>query len=1278
MLKKLLPALAIVTLLFSSPGGAASPAPQPVTLHSNAPPATISVNLADRDWRWLGEKRQLSVAIWRPTNPPFEVMSSQQGYSGINADYLTMIADSLGMKTRVLQYPSRSAALQGVIDGDVDMMVDDAGMTPPASPELTGSRDFQPNRPVLVGREGEMSWPAHTTRNITLAVARDYLPDARLTEQYPQARIRRYDNNQSAIAAVATGKADFMVADMISANFMIDRNYANTLAVVSLLPQEAAGARFIFRRDQPVLRRALDTTIGAIPPAVSQAMVSRWSRGAELLYLHAPLALTPQESRWLAQHSQLKVVINPFFAPLTVVNDRGEFHGISADILRLIHLRTGLNFTPVVVNSFDAMFDTLNHGEADFVAALSASPQWENVLNFTSSYVSTPFVLVVKNRDNAPTELRNGLTLITLSGSALSDEVRQRYPDIRWLTANNVSQALQQVVAGKADGAIASLSGAGYTIDRYFRGQLKIASRLEQTPARIGFAVRKDSPELESILNKALHDIPPSYITSVVNKWQGTPDIEQDTWELYDTPFYWLVALSTLLILSSLVWGISLRRTIRVRQQAQADLLAQLAFRDILLNGSPTPVYVVNPLGEIISRNRAFDSFFASQDAKTLALPLFDRRHPLSPLIDDLSAQMSATTLPEETESLQQVKTWTLTHGSEPKIIIHWATPWLDADRQLAGLICGWQDITEQQQLLQQVSQEKEKAEAANRAKTTFLATMSHEVRTPVSAIIGLLELVNSRHRQPVEEDDEIRLAHGAAQSLLGIIGDILDMAKIESGQLELVPEWVDVETLVAGTLQIFAGQAQQKGLRLSFHTAGNMSDSGHAGWADNTGNGEVARVVSVAEQVSHRDNPASGSEDVWLDAVRLRQVLANLIGNAVKFTQAGEISVTLISQLQADAALQLSVQISDSGPGMTAADQAKLFKPFSQLEAGRRQTGSGLGLVISKELVEKMGGELTMHSAPGQGTVFTLQLSVPSRPRVLSNTAATAASLRNGRPLNVLITDDHPTNRLLLRHQLETLGHRVTEAEDGIRALQLWQPQRFDLLITDCNMPYMDGYQLADAIRRFDAEATVWGLTANAQPEVRARCLDAGMDQCLFKPLTLAGLMQLLAGVVPVVPQPNAESTPRPEQTSSCSAQIGSDSLSESPALTNDVMSAAPPVSLDTLIDLTGLQQLTASQPSLLRQMLEKTREENQKDGDQARRCLQQQAWPQLASCLHRLSGAASILGAEQIEVLCDTLEQQCLQQPLTLTPLALDDLLQLLAQLDQAIRYQLADTTD
>lgn len=124
--------------------------------------------------------------------------------------------------------------------------------------------------------------------------------------------------------------------------------------------------------------------------------------------------------------------------------------------------------------------------------------------------------------------------------------------------------------------------------------------------------------------------------------------------------------------------------------------------------------------------------------------------------------------------------------------------------------------------------------------------------------------------------------------------------------------------------------------------------------------------------------------------------------------------------------------------------------------------------------------------------------------------------------------------------------------------------------------------------------------------------------------------------------------------------------------------MPGTPPAALDTLIDLTGLQQLTASQPSLLRQMLEKTREENQKDGEQARRCLQQQAWPQLASCLHRLSGAASILGAEQIEVLCDTLEQQCLQQPLTLTPQVLDELLQLLAQLDQAIRYQLADITD
>lgn len=1257
----------LLTLLLTLLTGTVRAAWTEMKLDSPASPVMNKIVLSDAEWRWLGEKRQLRVAIWQPSNPPFEIYTSRQHYAGINADFLASLTESLGVRTRVQHYPSREAALESVADGDADLLVDDAGMSLPEASRLTGTRSFMDNTPVLVGRESTSIFPVAKNRALRLAAARGYLSDAVVNASYPQAKIVRYEDHQRAIAAVATGKADLMVSNLISANFLIERNYVKDLAVVGMLPPVGNGSRFIVREDNLQLLNALNTAIAAVPESETNHITDRWSQGGERQYLTSPLPLTPQEQRWLAAHPQIHVLLNPFFAPLSVVDDNGQFHGISADILRLIHLRTGLNFSTETEESVDQMFQRVVKGEGDMLAAISTSPTRESQLAFTSSYLSTPFVLVTRNNKTGPTELRDGMTLAALSGNVVNDEIGRQYPNIRWLPVDNVGIALQKVAAGEADATLTTLIAANYLIDRYYLGKLKVTAHVGQQPARIGFAVRKDAPELESILNKALAGIPPSYITGVINKWQGTPIARQDTWQIYGAQFYWLIALAGLLILCTLVWGISLRRTIRVRQQAESALQGQLALRDILLNGSPTPVYVVGLQGEIITHNHAFDRFFSGQDAQALTLPLFDRRHPLSPLIGDLTMLMAA---PAGEPLSEQRQTYTLDAPDGPRIIVHWATPWVGAERRL---ICGWQDITEQQQLLAEVSQEKENAQAASKAKSSFLAHMSHEVRTPISAVIGLLELVNSRPQRSAADDEPLRLAHGAAQSLLGIIGDILDMAKIESGQLDLVPEWMDVRHLAEETLQTFAGQAQRKGLTLHFSTSGI-------------------------------------DQEIWLDAIRLRQVLANLIGNAVKFTRVGAISLQLNGQPQADGTLQLIVNVADSGIGMSSEEQATLFRPFSQLEAGRRQTGTGLGLTISKELVEKMGGELTLHSAPGEGTTFTLQLNVPARLREARSPAATlpagVAADAHDRPLRLLIADDHPTNRLLLRHQLETLGHQVKEAEDGIRALQLWRPGRFDLLITDCNMPGMDGYQLTAAIRRIDATALIWGLTANAQPEARARCLAAGMDRCLFKPLTLAGLAQLLTDIpqvgvadrpLPAAQQPErpalretadaapptipidnplpGTTSPAAEPASLPPVAANAGGPAEQNALAEPATTDVSPPALATLIDLDALQQLTGSQTAILRLMLEKSREENQKDAAMAAQLLQQQAWPQLASCLHRIGGAASILGAARIEALCDTLEEQCLHAPQTLNESALDGLRLQLVQLDRAIEQWLIE---
>lgn len=437
---------------------------------------------------------------------------------------------------------------------------------------------------------------------------------------------------------------------------------------------------------------------------------------------------------------------------------------------------------------------------------------------------------------------------------------------------------------------------------------------------------------------------------------------------------------------------------------------------------------------------------------------------------------------------------------------------------------------------------------------------MSHEIRTPISAILGLLELESKR--QP--ENEAIQVSYASAQTLLSLIGDVLDMARIESGQLEIVPEWLPLDSLVPPVIIIFEEMARQKNLEL--------------------------RYTSQTED----------DLEIRVDCGRLRQVIANYLSNAVKFTQHGHVELRIHSQRSGDDALTLHIEIEDSGPGISLSDQKKLFKPFAQLEAGRNHTGTGLGLVIGSQLLERMNGSMQMRSSPGRGTQIFIELTVPVRQQQHKADSVSALRADTQRTLSILIVDDHPVNRMVLNRQLSLLGHTVTEATSGQEALVYWQQERFELLITDCTMPGMDGFTLTQKIRDAGSTTPVFGLTANAQPQTRAQAIAAGMNECLFKPLRLANLKSALQKVA------NTE--------------------------------LPPP--LHEQIRLNDLKEMIHHDDGMLGRLLSRIGEENEADIHECRKWLACGDRASLASCLHRISGAAQIICATEIDELAAEIE--------------------------------------
>ncbi|MFC3625905.1 ATP-binding protein [Vogesella amnigena] len=417
------------------------------------------------------------------------------------------------------------------------------------------------------------------------------------------------------------------------------------------------------------------------------------------------------------------------------------------------------------------------------------------------------------------------------------------------------------------------------------------------------------------------------------------------------------------------------------------------------------------------------------------------------------------------------------------------------------GSVCIYADITELKQQEMELLLARDQAEQANRAKSAFLATISHEIRTPMNGVLGMLELL-SLSALDAGQRDSLETIQDSAQTLLRLLDDILDFSKIEAGKLDIVPEPVEVAGLLGKLQQFYREAATRKGLQ----------------WQ-----------LEVDPQLAPR---------LLLDPLRLRQILHNFCSNALKFTAHGSVTLRVRCLADSDKQQTLCFEVQDSGIGVAPEQMANLFEPFTQAESSttRRFGGTGLGLAICRRLATLMGGQVDMRSEPGVGTTVALQLTLAKVSGDAAEPVLPVQSLRQPavpRQLPVLFVEDNPTNRKLVGKQFELLGYPLHMAEDGVAALQQWQKQPYALILTDCHMPNMDGYELARTIRYYESaledarRIPIIACTANASQEEVDKTREAGMDDFLPKPLGLESLRSMLdkwlhhTGFVPQQPQP-------------------------------------------------------------------------------------------------------------------------------------------------------------
>jgi two-component system sensor histidine kinase/response regulator len=536
------------------------------------------------------------------------------------------------------------------------------------------------------------------------------------------------------------------------------------------------------------------------------------------------------------------------------------------------------------------------------------------------------------------------------------------------------------------------------------------------------------------------------------------------------------------------------------QRQATAQLKDNLNFVDTLLESIPLPVFLQDPQGRYLRMNRQFGVFFDIRTEDFLGKTAFD------------------LLLPREAAGAREVDRQLISEGGMKHIertfqrgerqvdVLYSKAVQLHPDGSLLGLVGTIVDISSQKAAARALLQARDAAQSANRSKSEFLANMSHEIRTPMNGIIGMTDLMLD---SPLDahQREQLDVVKSSADALLQIINDILDFSKIEAGKMTLDRVGFDLGQLVTETVRAHALRARQSALEL---------------------------LLEV--------DPAL-PRNLLGDPGRFRQILTNLIGNAIKFTPAGTVRVGVRLAGQSGHSAMLEISVADTGIGIPADKQATVFEPFEQEDGStiRRFGGTGLGLSITRKLVALMAGEITLRSAVGDGSTFIITVRVDIAPdpalasialhqtprRVLEAEAGVSAlpagitamrspvTDRTMPALSILLVEDNPLNQKLAVTLLTKWGHQVTVAPNGVEALVLHAQRRFDLILMDLQMPLMDGIEATARIRAREqqgqAKTVIIAMTANAMQGDQERCLASGMDDYLSKPFKTDHFVALL-----------------------------------------------------------------------------------------------------------------------------------------------------------------------
>jgi signal transduction histidine kinase/ABC-type amino acid transport substrate-binding protein/CheY-like chemotaxis protein len=882
---------------------------------------------------------------------------------GLLISMLEQVSNQAGFRYKIELYPTFSDVLNAFQQGELDLLVG-VSATPERQNYMAFSEPmFSIRRAVITQQNsiGELS----DLSGANLAIEKGFALNDLLPRLLPQSQVTTLDNTQAAFRAIAEGSVDGYIGDALALSTLLKNSPKDSL-VLSILPDLPADhLHFAVKKGKHKLLSRINFALEDIKSHSVQAIYNQWLTPAQhgMLLEYGALNLTQDEKNWLGKNPKITVGVNANWAPYDFLT--GQQHtGLSADVLGLIGNILGVTFTPVAYSSEEAKQTAFEKGDLMVLTGATPSAEARRTMDFSQPYSHEPWVLLsrAEQLSNFAPNGRESVAIIEHTGGAsILSALCLTCRPIPFI--NHVS-AFQSLQKEQTDYVLASLHHAAPLLHKDYVGQFKVSGVIsEQNSAPLTLAVNFRHPMLLSILNKAIDALPPQELDRLEGKWlnyeyqEGLSPREVAKWSAI------LGTAILCIILGIVLWNRKMAAEIEQRKIAENRAKKAEAHLQTLadnINGvvlqhthqdakSPLDIHV-----NFVSAG-VRDMFSLSPDAvKQSPICLFELIAPGK--LDQLEQEMRDAIKVGRWESEHLLankhseEKW-VRFNSHISATRHHQKPLRSSKMRIRAKdnkpLLEWNtvvtDITELKKQQQALDYARQKAESATAAKSQFLATISHEVRTPISGILGLLELMQEHNLN----DELLNLhagIHQSARNLLHIVNDVLDYSKIEAGKLEITPTEIELGKVLARIVQPQSIHAQQKGL--AFHY-----------WQD-------PRLVKT----------------LVADDIRLHQILNNFLNNAIKFTEHGVISLGLDVLETTSTKQTLSLTVSDTGIGIPKEKQHTLFQPFEQVDktTSRRFGGTGLGLSIALKLIEQMNGELKLHSEEGKGSQFTLVLSFP------------------------------------------------------------------------------------------------------------------------------------------------------------------------------------------------------------------------------------------------------------------------------------------------------------